>query len=110
MKLLFDQNLSFKLIPLLDSVFPGSGRVKTFELTRAHDDEVWSFAAVNSFAIVSKDSDFVHRAFLRGHPPKVVYVRVGNASTKQVGGLLLDSQEVISAFLSDAIESVLTLR
>ena len=108
-KLLFDQNLSFELVPLAASVFPDSKHVKDFGLTRARDDRIWSFAAENSFAIVSKDSDFVHRALLRGQPPKVVCVRVGNASTEQVGELLLGSQETITAFLSDPIESVLTL-
>ena len=110
MKLLFDQNLSFELVSVVSSVFPDSKHVKDFELTRARDDTIWSFAAENSFAIVSKDSDFVHRALLRGHPPKVVYLRVGNASTESAGGLLLDSHETIKAFLSDPIESVLTLR
>ena len=109
MKLLFDQNLSFKLSPLVVSIFPDSKHVKDFALTRAQDDTIWAFAAENGFAIVSKDSDFVHRALLRGHPPKLVYVRVGNASTERIGQLLLDSQDVIKGFLSDAVESVLTL-
>jgi predicted nuclease of predicted toxin-antitoxin system len=71
-KLLFDQNLSFELAPLVASIFPNSKHVKDFELARARDDMIWAFAAENNFAIISKDSDFVHRALLRGHPPKVV--------------------------------------
>ena len=70
---------------------------------------IWAFAAENNFAIISKDSDFVHRALLRGHPPKVVYLRVGSASTERIGQLLLDLQEAIKAFLSDPVESVQTL-
>lgn len=71
MKLLFDQNLSFELVPLVALIFPDSKHVKDFELTRARDDTIWAFAAENDFAIVSKGSDFVHRALLRGHPPKL---------------------------------------
>ena len=109
MKLLFDQNLSFELVPLVVSIFPDSKHVKDFELTRASDDSIWTFAAEKDYAIVSKDSDFVHRALLRGHPPKLVYVRVGNASTQRIGQLLLDSQDTIKDFLGDPVESVLTL-
>jgi predicted nuclease of predicted toxin-antitoxin system len=109
MKLLFDQNVSFELVSLVAPIFPDSKHVKDFELTRVRDDAIWAFAAENGFAIVSKDSDFVHRALLRGHPPKLVYVRVGNASTERIGQLLLGSQDAIKNFLSDPVESVLTL-
>ena len=109
MKLLFDQNLSFELVPLIVSIFPDSRHVKDFELTRESDDSIWTFAAKNDFAIVSKDSDFLHRGLLLGHPPKLIYVRIGNASTERIGQLLLDSQDAIKAFLSDPVESVLTL-
>lgn len=109
MKLLLDQNLSFKLVSLVLTAFPDSKHVRDFELTHELDDAIWAFAAENGFAIVSKDSDFVHRALLRGHPPKLVYVRVGNASTERIGELLLNSQDAIETFLSDPVESVLTL-
>ena len=109
MKLLLDQNLSFKLIDTLSSVFPDSKHVKDFDLFRASDSSVWRFARENDFAVVSKDSDFLHRALLLGHPPKLIYVRVGDAPTERIGRLLLDSQDAIKDFLSDPVESVLTL-
>lgn len=34
--------------------------------------------------VVSKDSDFRQLAFLFGPPPKVMWLRVGNASTARV--------------------------
>ena len=59
--------------------------------------------------IVSKDSDFRQLAFLYGPPPKVVWLRIGNASTADVLGLLLDSVEVIEAFVAGDEESLLVL-
>jgi len=44
MKLVFDPNLSFKLAPILDSVFPGSKHVKDFGLTGNDDEAIWELA------------------------------------------------------------------
>ena len=110
MKLLFDQNLSFRLIDVIAAAFPDSKHVKDFDLVRAPDADVWSFAQENGFTVVSKDADFVNLALLRGQPPKLIYIRVGNCATEQIGQLLLDSQKAIQEFLNDPIEAVLTLQ
>jgi predicted nuclease of predicted toxin-antitoxin system len=57
-KLLFDQNLSPRLVGLLADVFPGSLHVRQVGLERADDESIWSLARDRSFAIVTKDSDF----------------------------------------------------
>jgi predicted nuclease of predicted toxin-antitoxin system len=72
MKLLFDQNLSPKLVnPLADS-FPGSSQVQSAGLDCADDDQVWEHARLNGFAIVTKDADCNNLSVLRGQPPKVI--------------------------------------
>ncbi len=106
MKLLFDQNLSFKLVRRVKAVLPQAKHVKDFELAENDDEAIWNFAAENAFAIVSKDADFLHRALLRGHPPKVIYLRVGNCSATEITGLLLANAETIKEFLADPDESV----
>lgn len=72
MKLLFDQNLSHRLVGQLAVEYPGSSHVRDAGLATAPDPAVWAFAASNGFVIVSKDTDFQQRALLLGHPPKVV--------------------------------------
>ena len=72
MKLLFDQNLSYRLPKSLDVEFPESTHVRHVGLDRATDGPVWEYAKANALVIVSKDSDFHQRSFLHGHPPKVV--------------------------------------
>ncbi len=72
MKLLFDQNLSHRLVAALADTFPGSSHGRDFDLERADDATVWEFAKSNGYTIISKDNDFHQRSFLYGHPPKVV--------------------------------------
>jgi predicted nuclease of predicted toxin-antitoxin system len=109
MKLLFDQNLSFKLIPAVSSLFPGSRHLKDFDLTRELDGPIWHFAADNNFTIVSKDTDFMNHALVLGHPPKVIYIRLGNCSTKLIVDRLLSEEQTIRNFIVDPISSLLTI-
>jgi predicted nuclease of predicted toxin-antitoxin system len=109
MKLLFDENLSPRLAKQLTAEFPGSTHVRDVGLTAAPDPAVWAFAAANGYAMVSKDADFQQRALLLGHPPKVVWVRLGNVPTSAVIGLLRLRRADLLAFDSDPVASFLAL-
>ena len=109
MKLLLDQNVSRRLLRDIDTAFPGSQHVADSNLTAEDDEIVWRFAADHGFVIISKDSDFFHRALLRGHPPKVIYLRVGNCSTQHITSLLMDNVALVYEFISDPMESLLIL-
>ena len=78
--LLFDQNLSDRLVQILAAEFPGSAHVKQLGLAEADDSIVWARAARDGFAIVSKDADFHFLSLLRGHPPKLIYLCLGKLS------------------------------
>ncbi len=54
----------------------------------AGDDEIWEYARVHGFTVVSKDSDFDERSALLGHPPKVVWLRCGNQTTARIEQLI----------------------
>lgn len=98
MKLLFDENLSHRLAPRLADAFPGSIHVRDAGLSRSSDEDVWRFAAANGFCIVSKDEDFHQRSFVRGHPPKVIWIRRGNCSTRDVESVLREHADAIREF------------
>ena len=100
-KLLFDQNLSHRLVTTLADTFPASAHVRDFDLQRADDATIWEFAKNNGYTIVSKDDDFHQRSFLYGYPPKVVWLRLGNCSTGQVAETLLENAQHLSAFEAD---------
>ena len=98
MRLLFDHNLSPRLLPLLVELFPGSAHVRDVGLHTGSDEAVWAYAAQNGFAIVSKDADFRQRSFLFGHPPKVIWIRRGNCSTRTVAEILKQNHAEILSF------------
>ncbi|HVS09071.1 MAG TPA: DUF5615 family PIN-like protein [Planctomycetota bacterium] len=102
MKLLLDQNLSPRLVAELEEDFPGSRHVREFALERADDGASWQFAREQGFAIVSKDADFHQMSFLHGHPPKVVWLRLGNCTTDQILAALRRHLDHIATF--DATE------
>ena len=101
MKLLLDQNLSRNLVRRLQAFYPDTTHVSLVGLETATDREVWEYAREHGYAIASKDSDFRQLAFLFGPPPKVVWLRVGNASTTTLLQLFLDYHSVIEALDAD---------
>ena len=101
MKLLFDQNLSPRLVAAVADVFPGSAHVRDIGLARADDAAVWSVARDQGYAIVSKDSDFHLRSFVEGHPPKVLWVQVGNCTTADIEARLCGNARELTRFLLD---------
>ena len=106
MKLLFDENLSPKLPRFLSALFPGSLHVRECGLKGMPDDDVWAFARDNGFTLVSKDSDFYQRSLLYGHPPKLVWIRVGNCSRDQLVQLLTVHERDIRALDVSAQETI----
>jgi len=88
MKLLFDQNLSFKLCEQLADLFPDSPQARLAGLAEADDRALWQHAKTNNFTLVSQDSDFADMATLFGPPPKVIWLRCGNQPAAAVEKLL----------------------
>jgi len=100
-KLLFDENLSFRLVSALSDLYPDSAHVRDFGLLGAPDKAIWAVAAEYGFMLVSKDTDFYERSALYGAPPKVVWLRIGNAPISATADLLRDRYVVIRRFHDD---------
>ena len=101
MRLLFDQNLSFKLCLQLTDVFPGSSQVRLLGMAEADDRKIWQYAKANGFILVSQDADFADMTTLYGQPPKVIWLRCGNQPTNAIEKRLRDHAEAIKAFEQD---------
>jgi predicted nuclease of predicted toxin-antitoxin system len=100
MKLLFDQNLSFRLCRQLADIYPGSSHVQPERLAQASDRAVWDHARVNGFTLVTLDADFAEMAAVLGPPPKVIWLHRGNQPTAAVEQMLREYSEAISSFIS----------
>lgn len=101
MKLLFDQNISFRQLKKLDKYFPESKQVKELGLQNFWDRQIWAYAKENNFALVTFDSDFFDLANLFGHPPKIIWLRSGNSNTNELAELIISKSELILDFLSN---------
>ena len=109
MRLLFDQNLSPFLCKALADCFPSAIHVRDVGLREATDSTIWAYAAQHGFVIVTKDADFRQRSFLEGYPPKMLWVRLGNCSTKAIEALVRSRLTEIDQFLADPQKSFLAL-
>jgi len=101
MKLLFDQNLSFRLSQTLIDLFPESNHVRLLGLSETDDRALWDFAGAKGYTIVSQDADFAEMAALLRTPPKVIWLRVGNQSTATISKLLRRHADLIALFEKD---------
>ena len=109
MKLLFDENLSPVLPKALADCYGESEHVRNVGLRASPDADVWMYAARHDLVIVTKDSDFRQRSFLHGHPPKVIWIGLGNCSTGMVEDLMRRRIAEVTDFLADKVKAFLVL-
>jgi predicted nuclease of predicted toxin-antitoxin system len=101
MRLLFDQNLSHKLVRRLADVFPDSVHVRDIGMKSANDPAIARVALEQGLTIVSKDADFLALRFVLGEQIRMVWVRLGNGSTDQVEQALRQRRQSIEALAED---------
>lgn len=101
MRLLFDENLSFRLCGRLADLFPGSVQVRLEGLEHADDRAIWDHARLHGLVVVTHDADFADLAALLGPPPQVLLLRGGNSSTDEVEALLRRHADAIRNGLAD---------
>ncbi len=109
MKLLFDQNLSPKLAKYFEGYFNASQHLQDIGFNASDDHSVWEFAQKNGFTIVTKDSDFNNLVSFLGFPPKVIWLRRGNCSTKIIREIINENLDTIKAFISDLDNGILSI-
>ena len=109
MKLLFDHNVSPRLVSLLDDLFPDSNHVFLLQLDTADDAEIRSYAAANDFVIVTKDADYSELHSLFGAPPKVIWIRRGNCATLAIELILREHFQEIMRLGDDLDSGILTI-
>ena len=102
MKLLVDQNISHRILSFIPPAFIGSSHVRKEGLTNKDDYDIFMYARKNEFtAIVSLDHDFYNLISGLGAPPKIIWLRTGNCSTRHLGELLIRKEQAITSFLNE---------
>jgi predicted nuclease of predicted toxin-antitoxin system len=108
-KLLLDHNISHQLVTRLANVFPESTQTRLLNFGQTNDPQLWLFAKKKGYVFVSKDSDVAELAILRGGPPKVVWLRMGNCRTAADESALRRNVDAILKLESDPDEVVLEI-
>ena len=109
MKLLLDENLTNRIVRKIINLYPDSAHVKNLALNNTDDGIIWEYAKKNKWTIVSKDADFYQRSLLYSHPPKFIYLRIGNSPTSEIVRILRDNFDTICQFENSELESILVL-
>lgn len=110
MKILVDQNISFRLVQRIIGVFPQVGHVKSLGLTGANDYHVFMSARQQGFAaVITQDEDFYNLLLEHGAPPKIIWLRTGNCSTAFLAEVILRNATLIQAFLDDDMQDCLEI-
>ena len=109
MKLLFDQNISPKIVRQIESDFPGSYQVRHVGLEDASDHHIFDYAKAHGYAIVTFDADFIDLNMIRGIPPKIIWLKTGNLTTRSISSLLQKNRTALIEFLASEEQGILEI-
>jgi predicted nuclease of predicted toxin-antitoxin system len=101
MKLLLDQNISFRITSKIQDLFPGSKQVRDLGLENSKDSFLWNYAKENNYCIVTFDGDFYDLGLIKGSSPKVIWLRLGNTTSQYIETVLRKNYDLIKTFLTD---------
>lgn len=99
MKLLLDENLSRRIVPFIQDLYPNSTQVALIGLEQVDDKVIRQYAIDHDFVIVTKDADFFEMNSLYGQPPKIVWLKMGNQSKAATIKTLLEYAKAIEQAL-----------
>jgi len=99
MKLLFDENLSRRVVPFIQEAFPDSTQIALLGMENTPDKDIWLFARDNAYVIVTKNSDFYEMSLLYGQPPKIIWLKTGNQTKAAMIRALTDNSADIQRML-----------
>ena len=109
MKLLFDQNISFRIMRLLPDSFSDCRHLREVGLNDCNDSVIWQFAKDNGFAVVTFDADFTDISTLKGFPPKIIWLRTGNLSTSELAERIILNFSNIVSFINYSEQNCLEI-
>ena len=110
MKLLFDQNIWFRVAKNIQEIFLGAQHVSDLRLEGVNDIVIWSFAKSNGYCIVTFDFDFIDLSTLKGFPQKIIWLRLGNSTTDKLIARLRTDATIIKEFLESTDTAFLEIK
>jgi predicted nuclease of predicted toxin-antitoxin system len=109
MKLLIDENISWRIIKKIENDFDAI-HVSTLKIKQpTNDREIWKYAFENNFTIVSIDDDFEKLVTYYNSPPKLIALKINNLKTQEVANLLILNKIVIEEFINKGADGILMI-
>ena len=99
MRLLFDQNISYRVVKQLKPTFPDFIGVREVGLLNADDLEIWNYARLNNYTVITFDKDIPIISSVRGFPPKIIWLRIGNTDNSRLVSLIITRQDEFRQFI-----------
>lgn len=101
MKLLLDQNFSYKLLKPLSKIYEEVVQIGRVGMGQTSDSMIWQHALSHKHTIVSFDAYFAEKNALTGYPIKVIWLKCQNTSTEHILHIFTDNYELIRQFHQD---------
>lgn len=110
MKLLLDENLSWRLIKKVSLVFTEVTHVNSLQINQpASDISIWNYAKANGYTIVTKDDDFEKIVLIKKAPPKLIYLKTFNLNTNKISDLIIENKDDIITFINSTENDILEI-
>lgn len=109
MRILLDENISFRIVTIIEPAFPGSVHVTLAGLSAKQDVEIYDYAKANQLLIVTFDEDFYELQLMRGFPPKIIWLRFGNSNNLKIANKLIENQQNILDFNANSEKGILEI-
>ena len=110
MRILLNQHLSWKLKARLGPLFEDVLHVRDLGLSRAADQQILEWARQHAYAIVTKDSDYNDLVISGGPPPVVIWLRMGNCSTRQIEEVLIRNLSSIKILAGNSESGIIAIQ
>jgi predicted nuclease of predicted toxin-antitoxin system len=102
MKVLIDQNISYRIVPQIESLFDFLTHVKFLGWIDWNDHDIFMTARDQKYdAVITLDEDFNKLLLQHGTPPKIIWIKTGNCSTSKLVEVITTHGQIILDFLSD---------
>lgn len=98
MKILLDENVSWRIIKFIENCFDEVKHISSISTNRLSDKDIWDYAKINSFTILTYDADFRNFVSYYNYPPKVVWLSTCNISKAKLAELIKNNIDSINEF------------
>ena len=104
MRLLLDENISWRLAAYLRPHCAAVLHVRDIQLDNSPDTSIWRYAKQHGYDVITKDEDFLRLVLAEGFPPRVVAVQNAQVPVAKLAEFLLARLPQIESFLGEQTE------